>query len=164
MDIFEGLKRRDGRLLVVATACALAGFVSAGLIDNEARAAAGDREIREALERHWSDIENQDVTHEIYHDDVVVEFPQSGERFLGRANLRAMREAYPARVSATIRRISGRGDLWVTEYVITYDGKKQVNTVSIMEFRGRKVARETLYFGDPFEPPKWRAQWVEQTK
>ena len=60
-------------------------------------------EKRAALKRHWSDIENQDVVHKIYHDDVVVEFPQSGERFLGRANLRAMREAYPDKVSATVR-------------------------------------------------------------
>lgn len=123
-----------------------------------------DREIRAALERHWSDIEDQDAVHEIYHDDVVVEFPQSGEVLRGRANLRAMREAYPAKVSAAIQRMRGGGSLWVTETVITYDGKKRVNSVSIMEFRGGKVARETLYFGDPWEPPAWRARWVERTK
>ena len=121
-------------------------------------------ETRVALERHWSDITDQEVAHEIYHDDVVVEFPQSGERIRGRANLRAMREAYPAKVSCTIRESRGGGDLWVTELVITYDEKKRVNAVSIMEFRGGKVARETLYFGDPWEPPAWRAQWVERTK
>jgi hypothetical protein len=123
-----------------------------------------DREIRAALERHWSDIEDQDRVHEIYHDDVLVEFPQSGERFLGVANIRGMREAYPAKVAATIKRSRGGGDLWVTEYVITYNGEKSLNVVSIMEFRGDKVARETLYFGDPWEPPAWRARWVEQTK
>ncbi len=123
-----------------------------------------DREIRSALERHWSDIEDQEVVHEIYHDDVVMEFPQLGERIRGRANLRAMREDYPAKLTATIRRMRGGGELWVTELVITYDRKKQINAVSIMEFRGDKVVRETLYFGDPWEPPAWRAQWVERTK
>lgn len=123
-----------------------------------------DQETKAALKRHWSDIEDQDAVHEIYHDDVVVLFPQSGERFRGRANLRAMREAYPAKVAATIQRIRGGGDLWVTELVIAYDGKKRVNAVSIMEFRGGKVAHETIYFGDPWEPPAWRAQWVERTK
>ena len=123
-----------------------------------------DREIRAALERHWSDIEDQAVVHKIYHDDVVVEFPQSGERIRGRANLRALREAYPAKLTATIRQSRGGGDLWVTELVITYDGKKRVNAVSIMEFRGGKVGHETIYFGDPWEPPAWRAQWVEWTK
>lgn len=74
-----------------------------------------------------------------------------------------MREAYPAKVSATIRQGRGDGDLGVTELVLAYDGKKQVNGVSIMEFRAGKVARETLYFGDPGEPPAWRAQRVERT-
>jgi hypothetical protein len=156
------------KLLLITTACVLAGFVAGTIADTRLmhdesrRSAMKDRETRGALERHWSDIEDQDVVHEIYHDDVVVEFPQSGERFLGRANLRAMREAYPAKVSAAIRQSRGYGDLWVTELVLTYDGKKQVNAVSIMEFRAGKVARETLYFGDPWDPPAWRAQWVER--
>jgi hypothetical protein len=38
-----------------------------------------DQARRAALERHWSDINDQDVVHEIYHDDVVLEFPQGGE-------------------------------------------------------------------------------------
>ncbi len=120
-----------------------------------------DREIRAALERHWSDIENLAVSHEIYHEDVVLEFPQGGERLVGLANVRAMREAYPARVTLTIRRMRGSGDLWVTEVFLTYDGQKPTHAVNIMEFRDGKVARETIYFGEPWEAPVWRAQWVE---
>jgi len=30
-----------------------------------------------------------------------------------------------------------------------------------MEFRDGKVVRETLYFTEPWDPPAWRAQWVE---
>jgi hypothetical protein len=60
----------------------------------------------------------------------------------------------------TIRRVLGRGDFWVTEYVITYDETVSY-TVSIMEFREGKVSRETQYFGDPFEPWSGRARWVE---
>jgi len=59
-----------------------------------------------------------------------------------------------------VRRIIGTGDLWVTEYVLSYDGRPSF-TVSIMEFRDGKVVRETQYFGDPFEPGASRAQWVE---
>ena len=55
-----------------------------------------------------------------------------------------------------------KGSLWVTEYIITYDGSP-VNVVCIMEFRDDKIAHETLYFGDPFEPPEWRSEWVEKT-
>lgn len=56
-----------------------------------------------------------------------------------------------------VLRIIGGGDLWVTEYILTYDGKPSY-TVSIMKFRGEKVARETQYFADPFEAAAWRAQ------
>jgi hypothetical protein len=73
-----------------------------------------------------------------------------------------MREAYPARVSAAIRQTRGAGDLWVSELVLFYNGRKQVYAVSIMVFRDQKVARETLYFGDPWEPPAWRARFIKQ--
>jgi len=123
----------------------------------------GNPEIRAALERHWtaSAAGDQDGEHEIYRDDAVVEYPQSGERIVGRDNVQALRSHHPARPSGFgVRRIVGEGDLWVTEYVISYDGRP-VYTVSIMEFRGGQVARETQYFAEPFEPPAWRAQWVE---
>jgi hypothetical protein len=81
-----------------------------------------DEEIRAALERHWSDIENQEVVHEIYREDVVVEFPQGGERIVGRANLRAMREAYTARLTFAIHGWAVVETFWVTEGIITYDG------------------------------------------
>jgi hypothetical protein len=121
-----------------------------------------DAEIRAALVRHWSDVMNQEVTHEIYHDDAVLEFPQGGERLVGLANIRAMREAYPAEVAITIQRMRGAGELWVTETLITYDGVKTMNAVNIMELRDGKVVRETIYFGDPWQPPAWRAKWVER--
>lgn len=164
MRIFEALQRHKS--LVVIAACVAAGLAAVALTPAELlrNEAMRNQKTKAALERHWSDPEDQAVVHEIYHDDVVVEFPQSGERILGRANLRAMREAYPARISFTVQQSRGGGDLWVTELVVTYDGKKEVNAVSIMEFRRGKVSRETLYFGDPWEPPAWRAQWVEQER
>jgi SnoaL-like domain len=121
-----------------------------------------DQETRAALDRHWaaSAAGDQDVEHEIYHDVVVVDYPQSGERICGRRNLQALRSHHPARLDFTIGRILGGGDLWITEYVIDYDGKPAF-TVSIMEFRDGKVVHETQYFADPFDPPAWRSQWAE---
>ncbi len=121
-----------------------------------------DAERRAALDRHWaaSAAGDQDAEHEIYHEDVVCEYPQSRERIHGKQNLRALRSHHPARLAFTVRRVIGSGRLWITEYVIAYDDKP-VFTVSIMEFRDGKVARETQYFADPFEAPAWRAQWVE---
>jgi ketosteroid isomerase-like protein len=121
-----------------------------------------DWEIRAALDRHWaaSDASDFEAEHEIYRDDAVLEYPQSGERIRGRRNIQASRTAQPNRKTFAVRRIVGAGDFWVTEYVLSYDGRPSY-TVSIMEFRDGKVARETQYFGDPFAPGPSRAQWVE---
>ena len=97
---------------------------------------------------------------EIYADDAVLEWPQGGERIRGRANIIAFRSAYPARQEFQLHRITGRGDLWVNEYTIRYDERPYM-AVGIMEFRDGKVVRERIYFGEPWEPPAWRAQWVE---
>ena len=122
-----------------------------------------DQNIRAALDRHWaaSDANDFEAEHEIYHDDAVLEYPQSGERIRGRHNIQASRFAQPNKKRFMVRRVLGAADLWVvTELILTYDGLPSY-TVSIMEFRDRKVARETQYFGDPFEPGASRAQWVE---
>ena len=91
----------------------------------------------------------------------MLEYPQSGERTHGRSNIQNQRASQPSKKRFTVRRIIGGGSLWVTELILTYDGKPNY-TVSIMEFKGDKVARETQYFADPFEAPAWRSQWVER--
>src|SRR6201996_4050095 len=129
----------------------------------EVGSAARDQEICAALGQHWaaSDADDFETEHRIYHEDAVLDYPQSGERTRGRKNIQAQRTSQPNKKRFTIRRILGSGDLWVTEYVLTYDGKPS-HTVSIMEFRGDKVARETQYFADPFAAPASRANLVER--
>jgi ketosteroid isomerase-like protein len=121
-----------------------------------------NEDIRSALDRHWaaSDTNDFETEHSIYHEDAVLEYPQSGERIRGRHNIQITRTQQPSKKRFVVQRIIGRGDLWVTEYILTYDGKPSF-TVSIMEFRGEKVARETQYFADRFEAPAGRAEWVE---
>src|SRR5215831_1605602 len=123
----------------------------------------GDREIRDALDRHWaaSDANDFVIEHEIYRDDAVLHYPQSGERIRGRHNIQESRTVQPSEKRFAVQRIIGTGDLWVTELVLTYDGQPSY-TVSIMEFRDGKAVRETQYFGDPFEPGPSRVQWVER--
>ena len=121
-------------------------------------------QIRELLNAHWhaSAAEDFDAEHAIYADDAICDYPQSGERILGRANLQALRSHHPGKPSGfNIRRMLGTGYLWVTEYIITYQGKPAY-TVSIMEFRDGKVVHETQYFADPFDAPAWRSQWVQK--
>jgi ketosteroid isomerase-like protein len=122
-----------------------------------------DREIRAALDQHWtaSDANDFETEHLIYHEDAVLDYPQSGERTRGRRNIQKQRASQPSKKRFTVRRMIGSGDLWVTEFILTYDGKPSY-TVSIMEFTGDKVARETQYFADPFPAPAWRAQMVER--
>ncbi len=124
-----------------------------------------DRSIRAALDHHWaaSDANDFEAEHEIYQDDAVLEYPQSGERIRGRRNIQASRFAQPSKKRFTVQRVLGASGLWVTELVLTYDGRPSY-TVSIMEFKDGKVARETQYFGDPFAPGASRAQWVERTR
>src|SRR3954467_2959563 len=124
-----------------------------------------NQEIRTALDRHWAASAAGDIEaeHEIYHDDVLVEYPQSGERIRGRHNIQALRGHHPAKPRGfLVRRIVGIGDLWVTEYVIKYE-TTVVQTISIMEFQNGRVVHETQYFAEPFKPPAWRAQWVEKS-
>lgn len=122
-----------------------------------------EREIRALLDRHWvaSDANDFETEHDIYREDAVLEYPQSGERIRGRRNIQASRAAQPNQKRFTVRRILGAADLWVTEFILSYDGQSSY-TVSVMEFDGGKVARETQYFGDPFQPGPSRAQWVER--
>jgi hypothetical protein len=121
-----------------------------------------DREIRAVLERHWaaSDANKFAVEHEIYREDAVLYYPQSGERIRGRRKIQESRTVQPNEKRFTVQRIIGCGDLWVTEFVLSYDGVPSY-AVSIMEFRDGKVARETQYFGDPFKPGPSRAHLVE---
>ena len=122
-----------------------------------------DRQIRAALDQHWtaSDANDFETEHLIYHDDAVLEYPQSGERTRGRSNIQGQRSSQPNKKRFSIRRIVGSGELWVTEFILTYDNQPSY-TVSIMEFKGDKVARETQYFADPFVAPAFRAKWVER--
>jgi len=131
--------------------------------NNEQDSEVRDYEIRVALDQHWaaSDDSDFETEHRIYLEDAVLDYPQSGERTRGRRNIQNQRANQPNKKRFTVRRIIGGGDLWITELILTYDGKPSY-TVSIMEFKGDKVARETQYFADPFVAPASRAQWVER--
>jgi hypothetical protein len=125
-----------------------------------------EEEIRTALNAHWraSAAGDADAEHDIYEDDAVCDYPQSGERILGRSNLQALRSHHPGKPSGfEVKRVVGNGNLWITEYKIAYQDRESY-TVSIMEFRNRKVVHETQYFADPFEAPAWRRQWVQLIK
>jgi hypothetical protein len=122
-----------------------------------------DQTVRVALQRHWkaSDASDFEAEHNIYRDDAVLYYPQSGERIRGRRNIQESRRLQPNKKRFTVQRMTGSGDLWVTEFILTYDGRPSY-TVSIMEFRDGQVASETQYFADGFDPSPTRAHLVER--
>jgi hypothetical protein len=121
-----------------------------------------DARVRAAIEEHWLASERRDVEaeHAVYAADAVLDYPQSGERFRGRATISAQRGGHPADRHFTVLRITGGGSRWVSECVISYDGVPTYS-VSIMEFAGERVVHETQYFGDAFGSPAWRADLAE---
>src|SRR5271154_4405077 len=120
-----------------------------------------DQEIHEALDQHWAASDSGDfgTEHDIYQEDAVLDYPQSRERIVGRHNIQTTRSLQPNKKRFVVHRIMGSGDLWVSEYVLTYDNQP-FYTVSIMEFRGVKVAHETQYFAASFEAGESRRKWV----
>jgi SnoaL-like protein len=119
-----------------------------------------DDQRRDLIRRYWeSSASGEDLSDEIYHDDAVLEFPQSGERFEGLANFREWRNEYPASVRLEMRELRGERDLWLVEGTISYDGGPGQPALNVLEFRGEKVARETIYVTETWEAPEWRARW-----
>jgi hypothetical protein len=119
-----------------------------------------DERIRAAIAGYLEHSgKDQDRSHEIYAEDAVLEFPQSGERFAGKRNFLEWRRAYPADVEFAVRRIRGGGNLWVAEVSVRYDGGEWQFGVSILEFRDGSVVHETIYGAPAWEAPDWRAPW-----
>jgi hypothetical protein len=98
-------------------------------------------------------------SHDMYDDDAVLEFAQSGERFGGVANIREWRSRYPGPVTYDIRRIRGAADIWVAEMTVSYDGARTGYGVDVLEIRNGTFVRETIYVGEPFDAPEWRVEW-----
>lgn len=114
--------------------------------------------VRAMLEQHFGS-RDPDLSHEMYHEDAVLEFRQSGERFVGVASFRQWRSEYPESTKVEFREIRGREDLWVAEISISYDQGDWHLGVSILEFRDEKIARESIYVTESWEAPEWRAKW-----
>jgi ketosteroid isomerase-like protein len=116
--------------------------------------------VKGMLEQHFEFAgRDPDRAHAMYHEDAVLEFPQSGERFAGVENLREWRSSYPADTSFEFREVRGKDDIWVAELSIRYGQGPENFGVSILELRDGRIAREVIYVAEGFDPPEWRAQW-----
>ena len=99
---------------------------------------------------------------ELFHDDAVMEYPQSGERIVGAENRRGVYGNFPGLPTFATRELRAVGDLVVAEATLTYGGDARYESVFVFELRDGRIARETAYWSEPFDAPDWRAQWVER--
>jgi ketosteroid isomerase-like protein len=123
----------------------------------------GEKENQLAVERYFEAFASRNLEgfDDLFYEDALEEWPQSGERVRGLANMRAIAENYPGLPNVTVHNIRPAGDLVVAEAEFDYSGKIY-KIVSIFEFEKGKVRKETSYFAEPFEAPDWRSQWVER--
>jgi limonene-1,2-epoxide hydrolase len=141
-----------------------------------------DEGHRPKIERFFECFNRRDLDglRDVVHEDVVQEWPQSGERIRGLANLGAVIANYPGlpeidvqkihgsedrwllTPSYTLLRVTGSGDQYTTESRIHYPEGEPWHVVGIFEFRDGKIAKMTDYFASPFPPAEWRSQWVEK--
>ena len=98
----------------------------------------------------------------IFTDDVIMEWPQSGERIRGSRNRNEIYRQFPSLPTVTPRRLVGEGDLWVLEASLDYGDGDQYQCVFVFEMRDGVIAKETAYWAKPFPAPDWRAPWVER--
>jgi hypothetical protein len=118
---------------------------------------------RETVERLIEGLNTRDLElfHAQFHDDSVMEYPQSGERIVGAENRRGAYGAFPGLPTLTPRRIVVDGDLAVVETQLDYGDGGDWRGVFVFELRDGKIAKETAYFTQPFGAADWRAEWVE---
>jgi ketosteroid isomerase-like protein len=98
----------------------------------------------------------------VFTDDIVMEWPQSGERIRGERNRREIYSRFPALPRVTPRRVTGSGMHWVLEASLDYGDGDPYLAVFVFELRDGRIARETAYWSRPFPAPGWRAPWVER--
>ena len=103
-----------------------------------------------------------EAEYKLRHEDFVMEMPQSGERIRGRKKMREFQEAYPTPPTIHLRRVIVREGLWVIEGVNDYGEGQVFTVVVIFELRDGKIWRDTRYYAEPFEAPRWRANLVER--
>jgi hypothetical protein len=125
-----------------------------------------DHDAGRLAERLWKDIGAGDweAVAGYVHEDYVQEWPQSGERIVGRENAMAINQNYPGLPKMKFRRSVSSGPLAVLEVELTYADGSRYFGVSVVEVRDGKIARETDYFAQPFTAPQWRAQWIEKIR
>ncbi len=125
---------------------------------------ANETRVRAVVER-YSEFVGADVerAEELYHADAVLEFPQTGERFVGRDTFTEWRSQHPVSfddVRFRVVRVTARDDFAAVELYGSQDrGATWGHGVSLLDFTGDKISRERIYVAESLPAPEWRAKW-----
>ena len=125
-----------------------------------------EQENRDSIDRYFRAFEQRDLDAiaDLMHDDYVEEFPQSGERISSKQDARNVLEHFPGGLPSLVdHSYVVSGDLGVMKMTLDYGGNR-VYACEVIDFQAGKIKRVRAYFGEPFEAPEWRAQWVESMK
>jgi hypothetical protein len=98
----------------------------------------------------------------LVHDDFVMEWPQSGERFSGRDNaFGAMQAQRDKPEVAGQPRLVGGGDTWVMMMPLRYaDGV--YHYTAVLELVDGRIKRATGTWAAPFPAQEYRAQFADR--
>jgi ketosteroid isomerase-like protein len=125
---------------------------------------------------------DSDAMGRLRHSDYVLEYPQSGERIRGHADERAIADHYPGGLphiaetprvvgsddrwvitpSFTFERVAGSGEAWWLEARVTYPDGAKWQMVVMCRLQDGRIRHEVNYWAEPFDPPAWRAAWVQR--
>lgn len=124
-----------------------------------------DQSNRDVVERFFAASERgeADVVATLVDDEMVMEWPQSGERFVGRANVLAAMGAVEVKPEfAGQPRLVGSGSLWVLMVPLRY-GDDILQYVAVLELEGGRIRRATGVWGAPFAAQESRAPFADRS-
>lgn len=117
------------------------------------------------LENFWEVMRTNDfyAAAELFHDEFILEWPQSGERIRERENFAALNTAFPAegKWRFTINQIIAEGEVVVTDVTVS-DGKRTDRAITFSTIKDGKIWKQVEFWPEPFDAPEWRRQWVER--
>jgi len=117
------------------------------------------------IENFWATMETNDfyAVAQLLHDEYILEWPQSGERILGRDNFAALNTNFPAegKWQFKVNAMVAENDVVVSDVSVS-DGKRQDRAITFSTVRDGKIWRQVEFWPESFEAPAWRAQWVEK--
>src|SRR5438093_5782597 len=154
------------------------GIVKLSLMDSQT--------FRENLDRWYKALSARNIQEmaallaELADAEIVLEYPQSGERSKGRENNLAILENYPGLPDVTIEKVRGAEDKWVltpswtplritgtgdnytVEGRLVYPNGDVGNVVDLFDLRNDKLIMVFEYFVAPVLAVDWRSKWVEK--